>query len=331
MLVTHDEAVAMHATRVIQLRDGAIISDEPNATPLDAAQARLPRSRGCRSLARHDLGITRIALHALEAGKLRSLLTMLGVIIGVASVVAVVAVGAGAQAQIAEQIRSLGANILMVYVTPSPAAGNRLLSEEDAKAIVNNIPQVQAASPYGWSNATIVRGNRNTSTVIWGTTSDYFAIRNWPLLAGRYFLPEEEFAAGKQVIISAGLAEQLFADEDPVGAEVRVENLPVQIIGVLAPKGPMGSGRTLDDDIFAPISTVNRRIRAASTRCDGCGGVHPRKGRLGRHLEPARAARSKRSSINGLAVIRAARRASASVIPQLRWWCSRARRAPSPY
>src|SRR5918993_3190183 len=113
----------------------------------------------------------RIAFSSLKAGKLRSFLTILGVIIGVASVVTVVAVGAGAQAQIAEQIRSLGSNVLMVYSTVSLSAASssgskRLLDEQDATAIREQIPQVQAASPYGWISVQIVRGNRNMSTVL---------------------------------------------------------------------------------------------------------------------------------------------------------------------
>jgi putative ABC transport system permease protein len=210
----------------------------------------------------------RIAFRSLNAGKLRSFLTMLGVIIGVASVVAVVAVGAGAQALIADQIRSLGSNVLMVYSMASFATNDtdgprRLLEAEDAKAIVQQIPVVQAAAPYDWMNAQVIRGNRNATTVLWGTTADYFAIRDWPLAAGRYFSPEEEARAGKQVILGAGIARQLFGVEDPIGAEIRVQNLPVQIIGVLVERGALGGGRGQDDDVFAPISTVSRRVKGS--------------------------------------------------------------------
>jgi putative ABC transport system permease protein len=205
----------------------------------------------------------RIALRALNASKLRSFLTMLGVIIGVASVVAVVAVGAGAQAQIAEQIRSLGSNVLLVYSTSSLTLSGRLLTEQDAGAIAEQVPRVQATSPYAWSNAQMVHGNKNASSVLWGTTADYFRIRDWPLAAGRYFAPEEEAAAGKYAIIGSELAGRIFQDEDPIGAEIRVQNVPAQVIGVLAPRGPMGAGRSQDDDIFMPITTVNRRVRGS--------------------------------------------------------------------
>ena len=211
----------------------------------------------------------RIALRALRAGKLRSFLTMLGVIIGVASVIAVVAVGAGARAQIADQIRSLGSNVLMVYSLSSSSSqsdgsiSRRLLNEQDADAIAEQIPLVLAASPYGWTAVDVIRGNRNASAVLWGTNSDYFTIREWPLMSGRHFLPEEEASAGKQAILGAEIAKRLFGTDDPVGAEVRVQNVPFQIIGVLAERGAMGAARTQDDDLFAPIATVNRRVRGS--------------------------------------------------------------------
>jgi putative ABC transport system permease protein len=204
----------------------------------------------------------RIAFRALKAGKLRSFLTMLGVIIGVASVVAVVAVGAGARWQIAEQIRSLGSNVLLVYST-SPGSGSSRLSEQDVKDIPEQIPDVEAVAPYGWGSAQIIRGNRNESTVLWGTTAAYFRIREWPLMAGGYFLPEDEASAAKQVIIGAGVARRIFGLDDPIGAEVRIDNVPFQVIGVLTERGPMGGGRTQDDDVFAPISTVNRRVKGS--------------------------------------------------------------------
>ena len=208
-----------------------------------------------------------IALRALRANKLRSFLTMLGVIIGVASVVAVIAVGAGAQAQIAEQIRSLGSNVLLVYSTASFSAGSvgshRTLNQEDVKAIVNEVPGVVAASPYAWSTAQVIRGNKNSSTVLWAITTDYLTIREWPLIAGRYFVASEEHEAGKKVILGAGLARKLFGTEDPVGGEVRLEGVPLQVIGVLAERGAIGASRSQDDDLFAPMTTVNRRIKGA--------------------------------------------------------------------
>jgi putative ABC transport system permease protein len=109
----------------------------------------------------------------------------------------------------------------------------------------------------------IVRGNRNSPTVLWGTTADYFTIREWPLQSGRHFLPEEEAGAGKKLILGDRIANRLFDTEHPIGAEVRVENVPFQVIGVLTEKGSMGAGRSLDDDVFAPISTANRRVRGS--------------------------------------------------------------------
>ena len=138
----------------------------------------------------------RTGLHAIGSNSLRSLLTMLGIIIGVASVITMVAVGAGAQQQIAEQIRALGVNTLLVY---SKSGGNsrHALIESDTEAISDEIPEVSAAAPFAWKAAQIVRGNKNMSVVVWGTRADYFLIRQWPASAGRYFLPEEEQGAAK--------------------------------------------------------------------------------------------------------------------------------------
>lgn len=216
----------------------------------------------------------RIALRALRVAKVRSFLTMLGVIIGVASVLAVVAVGAGARAQIAEQIRSLGTNVLMIYATSSATGGaggsgesvgvrRRPLREDDVKALVQQIPLVEAAAPFGWSSVEIIRGNRNAATALWGTTADYFRIRNWALTTGRYFTPEEETGGGKQLVVGARLAKRLFGTDDPLGAEIRIENVPFQVIGVLAEKGAMGGTLNPDEHVFAPISTANRRLRGS--------------------------------------------------------------------
>jgi putative ABC transport system permease protein len=216
----------------------------------------------------------RIALRSLRAAKLRSFLTMLGVIIGVASVLAVVAVGAGARAQIAEQIRSLGTNVFMIYTTGSATGASggsseatgvrqRPLREDDVRALAEQIPLIEAAAPFGWSSVQIIRGNRNASTALWGTTADYFGIRSWPLTAGRLFTPDEEAGSGKQLIIGARLARRLFGFEDPIGAEVRIDSVPFQIIGVLAERGVVGGTLNPDEHVFAPISTASRRLRGS--------------------------------------------------------------------
>ncbi|MFD1195234.1 ABC transporter permease [Seohaeicola saemankumensis] len=208
----------------------------------------------------------RTAWRALRANKLRSFLTMLGIIVGVASVITMVAVGSGAQTQIAEQIRTLGANVLMVqpYTTREggarSAAGSRhTLTESDADAIAQ-LQSVRASAPSVRGSVQIVSGNRNWNTTVNGTTAQMFMIREWPLAAGRYFSPGEEERAGRAALIGATVARELFGEKDPVGQEIRVLNTPFEVVGVLAAKGVSGAGRDQDDIVFVPISTAKQRL-----------------------------------------------------------------------
>lgn len=209
----------------------------------------------------------RIALRALRAHKLRSFLTMLGMIIGVASVLAMVAIGLGAQAQIDEQIRSMGANIIMVEPAAASDAGARLqrgthpsLTEADAMAIARHVPHIRAAAPSISRNGQVVRGNRNANTIVNGTLSDYFLIRDWPLRTGRYFTAGEETGAAKVALIGTTIAKDLFGDDNPLGASIRVGHVPVEIVGVLTTKGMSGWGSDQDDVIFLPLSTARIRF-----------------------------------------------------------------------
>ncbi|MFC2991407.1 ABC transporter permease [Halomonas tibetensis] len=208
----------------------------------------------------------RIARRALRANRMRSFLTMLGIIVGVASVITMVAVGAGAQTQIAEQIRTLGANVLMIQPGAASEGGARTaagarhtLSEADAAAIAE-LPLVRAAAPSVRGNAQIVQANRNWNTTVNGTTADMFVIREWPLATGRYFAPAEEASAGRVALIGRTVATELFGQADPVGGEIRILNTPFQVIGVLAEKGQSGAGRDQDDIVFVPISTAKLRL-----------------------------------------------------------------------
>ena len=165
----------------------------------------------------------RTAWRALRANKLRSFLTMLGIIVGVASVITMVAVGSGAQTQIAEQIRTLGANVLMVQPSTTreggarSAAGSRhTLTESDGVAIAQ-LPSVRASAPSVRGSVQIVSGNRNWNTTVNGTTAQMFMIREWPLAAGRYFSPGDEEQAGRAALIGATVARELFGENDPVG------------------------------------------------------------------------------------------------------------------
>ena len=217
-----------------------------------------------------------IALRALRANKIRSFLTLLGVLIGVAAVVTIVGVGAGAQERVAQQIRSLGANVLMIMPSETQADGVRMargtghtLSEADAASMAREIPYLIAAAPSVRGNAQAIAGNRNWNTGVNGTTKDYFTIREWGLAAGRYFSDRETQGAGKVALIGRTVREELFEEkEDPIGQRIRIGNVPFEVVGVLAEKGPSGSGRDQDDIIFVPITTAKLRLMGAAHQVD---------------------------------------------------------------
>lgn len=209
----------------------------------------------------------RIALQSLSANKIRSFLTMLGIIMGVASVVTMVAIGSGAQLQVSEQIRSLGASVLMIepgtlrdgsLITQSGSA--HTLTESDARAVAAEIPEVQLAAPSIRASFQVVHETKNWNTVVNGTTAEYFAIRDWALTAGRTFSRTEEEGGGKVAIIGTIVARQLFGNETSVGSQIRIANVPFEVIGVLADKGASGFGQNQDDIIFVPISAARLRL-----------------------------------------------------------------------
>jgi putative ABC transport system permease protein len=209
----------------------------------------------------------RIAIRALRANGLRSLLTMLGIIIGVASVITMVAVGEGAHTRVAEQIRTLGSNLLMVVPGAAREGGARLglgsrhtLTEADAAAIRQEIPIVDVASPAVRDMAQVVHGNRNWSTNVTGTGPDYFIAREWPVALGQTFTRKDVRAAAKVAVIGASVAKALFEEADPLGRLIRIADVPITVVGVLARKGPSGTGRDQDDVIFVPISTAKLRL-----------------------------------------------------------------------
>lgn len=211
---------------------------------------------------------TRIALRSIRSNRMRSALTMLGIIIGVASVVTMVAIGSGARTMITEQIRSLGANVLMVMPgaaqdqSVSQEAGTaQSLTESDARAISIELPTVVASAPSLRGTFQIVAGNRNWRTTVNATTTDYFIVREWALAEGLYFTQEDSAAGAKVALIGKTVAEQLFGEiENPIGQAIRIANAPMTVIGVLAEKGPTGTGRDQDDIVFMPVSTARQRL-----------------------------------------------------------------------
>ncbi len=213
----------------------------------------------------------RSALRALASNKLRSMLTMLGIIIGVAAVITMIAVGSGATERVQAQMKGLGSNIMLVLPGGITAGGVRLgaqtgqgLTEDDAAAIAREVPEVQVAAPNSRTGAQVVAGNTNWSTSIFGTTMDYLEARDWPLAAGRGFEAADIAGSAKVAIIGQTVAQQLFGEADPLDQMIRVKKIPVTVIGVLEKKGQNSMGQDQDDIVVVPISTYRNRIQGGT-------------------------------------------------------------------
>ena len=214
----------------------------------------------------NTLQLLRVALRALAINKLRSALTMLGIVIGVGAVIVMIAVGAGAQKRVEEQIRALGSNLLLVMPGATTAGGVRMgfgssstLTEDDVAAINREIPDALAA-PALRGSVQVIWGNANWSTQVFGITAEYLEVRQWPLAAGRIFESAETASAAKVCLIGSTVARQLFADADPVGETIRIKRVPFTVIGVLETKGQSLMGTDQDDVILMPISTARTRV-----------------------------------------------------------------------
>ena len=213
----------------------------------------------------------RIAVRALRVNKLRSALTMLGIIIGVGAVIIMVGVGAGAQARVAEQIESLGSNLIMLMSGSVTSSGVRLgqgtqltISEDDAAAIAREVPAVQVAAPSVRGTAQVVYGNLNWATTIQGVTADYVEARDWPLVTGRPIGPEDVEGATKIALLGQTTALNLFGDADPLGQIIRIQKVPFTVIGMLHRKGQSSHGWDQDDVILIPLSTAKKKVLGVS-------------------------------------------------------------------
>ncbi|NBW79340.1 MAG: FtsX-like permease family protein [Betaproteobacteria bacterium] len=214
----------------------------------------------------------RSAWRALAANTLRSILTMLGIIIGVAAVITMIAVGRGATERVQAQMKGLGSNIMLVLPGGVSQAGVRLgaqtrqrLTEEDALAIALEVPEVQVAAPTSRTTGQLVAGNINWGTNIFGVTNEYLEARDWGLASGRMFDAAELSGSAKVAWIGATAARELFGDEDPLEQVVRVRGVPMKVVGVLLPKGQNSNGQDQDDVLMIPISTLRNRIWGGDT------------------------------------------------------------------
>src|SRR6266699_2325736 len=213
-----------------------------------------------------------VAYRALRRNKMRSVLTALGIIIGVGAVIAMVGIGNGARAQVESQIASLGQNVIQVSPGSASSRGVRqgadtavTLTVEDAEAIAEEIPNVVAVSPEVKIKSQIIAGNRNWSASIYGESPDYFAIRQWPVEAGATFTDQDLRAAAKVAVLGLRAAEELFGDQDPLGETIRIQNAPFKVIGVLKSKGTSISGSDNDDNIFVPYTIAIKRLVGQQT------------------------------------------------------------------
>jgi putative ABC transport system permease protein len=210
----------------------------------------------------------RVALRAIRRNKVRSALTMLGVVIGVASVIAMVALGSGARAAIDAQVQAQGTALIYLSSgswggrgTASSGAGAvQSLTLEDAEAIVREVPTIARWTPVLRTSAQVIAGNANWRTSVEGGNQDYLVIRNWALSSGANFTARDVQVAEKVCLLGATVARTLFPDQDPVGQVIRVRNLPFRVLGVLAPKGEGQWGQDQDDFILAPWTTVQRKL-----------------------------------------------------------------------
>ncbi|MDR1311023.1 MAG: ABC transporter permease [Burkholderiaceae bacterium] len=208
-----------------------------------------------------------VALRALRLNKMRSILTMLGIIIGVGAVITMIAVGGGVRERISSQIKSLGSNLIIILPGSTTASGVRMgaganqnLTEDDAIAIAREVPEVQGASPENRGSAQMIAGNNNWATAVSGVSPDYFIVREWPLIEGRVFEQAEMTGSAKVIILGQTVANELFPGEDPIGKTVRVKNIPFTVIGVLSRKGQSMMGSDQDDTAIVPISTHRNRL-----------------------------------------------------------------------
>lgn len=209
----------------------------------------------------------KMALVSLKINKMRSILTSLGVIIGVSSVIIMLAVGEGASQKIAKDMESMGSNLLMIHSAAATSGGVRMglgtkptLTLKDANVIEKECTGLLGVAPTSKETQQLTYGNQNWSTNVTGTNSDYIKIRDWEILYGRNFFSEELKNSSKVAIIGNTVSNELFGDVNPVNKTIRIGNVPFKVIGLLKPKGQNGMGQDEDDIVFIPILTAQKKV-----------------------------------------------------------------------
>jgi putative ABC transport system permease protein len=218
-----------------------------------------------------EYGVTmRVAARALARNKMRSALTMLGIVIGVCAVIAMVSVGQGAERQVQQQIESFGTNAVYISAgSPSRGVGGmrhgswavKTLIIDDMEAVLKEIPLIWDAAPGVMDSAQVVFGNQNWFTRVMGTTPNYFSMRNWAVGRGAMFTEDDINAAANVCVLGKTVADLLFGEQNPVGQTIRIKSLPFRVGGVLISKGQSAMGDDQDDRIFAPYTTVQKKLK----------------------------------------------------------------------
>ncbi len=284
VMVTHEVDIAAFAERVISMRDGAIISDKrqkPKVASHLSSQAMQRRDQSENMLASPRLGGTGAFLRmaflaawrALSRNKMRSTLTMLGIFIGVAALIVMVAVGQGASAYVRTQIENLGTNLVIVLPGTTTVSGVRggygsasTLTLADAQAIKSEDSAVAEVAVLDRQLAQVQYGNQNWSTSIQGVSPSYLRIRNWAVVAGRTMTESDEEHASRVALLGQTVVRKLFGEhENPVGTTIFIKNVPVEVIGVLKAKGQTGFGQDQDDIVILPFSTAEQKVLGVST------------------------------------------------------------------
>ena len=263
VLITHDPKVAQHAERIITIADGRIVEDSGVQTRAAAAQAVVPTASGESSWLPDMAEAVKMALRSLRANMFRSALTLLGVVIGVAAVVAMLAIGNGSKQDVIERIQSMGSDLLLVFPgAPGtrPSGDVATLVPGDAEAL-RELPNVSAVSPERSTRATVRYGNLDYQTNITGIWPGYAATQNWQVASGGFISEQDVRSYAPVIVLGRTVANNLFPDgSDPVGKYVLVKSVPFEVIGVLAPKGANAFGSDMDNVALVPLSTGFMRL-----------------------------------------------------------------------
>ncbi|MDQ7969853.1 MAG: MacB family efflux pump subunit [Oxalicibacterium faecigallinarum] len=263
LLITHAKEVAEHAHRLIEIRDGNILSD-PGPAPVSPTQQTFVRPIVPRkgSQLADMVEAAKMAMRSLRANLFRSILTLLGIVIGVASVIAMLAIGDGAKAVVVERISSMGSNLLLVRPgAPNQRgfSGTATLVVDDVKAI-NELPNILAAIPEQNSSVTARYGDSDSSTSVNGTSAKFPLARQWQPAQGSFFSEEDEANYAAVAVLGKTTARALFGQQNPIGEFVLINNLLFQVVGVMSEKGASPMGSDQDDIIFVPYSTSSLRL-----------------------------------------------------------------------